>query len=92
MQDPAAETCDTLAQRVVTLAAEQTAMSPDQITLDSSFIEDLGYDSLDVVEFVMKVEEEFDLTLPQEVQDSITTVRQAVEQIRRLVEAGGNGD
>ena len=84
---PPTETHDALSYRVMTLAAEQTALSLDEIALDSSFVEDLGYDSLDVVEFVMQIEEEFDLTLPREVENSIATVRQVVDHIRELTES-----
>lgn len=85
METPGTGTRDALSRRVIRLVAEQAALTEEGIELDSSFMADLNYDSLDVVEFIMKVEEEFDLTLPDDVADRITTVRQAIEEIRKLV-------
>ena len=55
------QTSETLSRRVIELAAAQVDIPTEQISVDSQFTADLGFDSLDVVEFVMTVEEEFDL-------------------------------
>lgn len=78
---------DKLTHQVIQIAAERAGLSADGIALDANFIEDLGFDSLDVVEFTMDVEEEFDLSLPDDVVQEITTVGQAVDEIRKLVES-----
>ena len=70
--------------RVVRLVIEKLcADNPDavEITRDTSFVNDLNADSLDTVELVMKLEEEFDLEIPDEVSDKITTVGEAVDHI-----------
>jgi acyl carrier protein len=64
-------------------------VSKDQITKDTSFINDLGADSLDTVELVMELEEEFDITIPDEKAEEIQTVGQAVAYIEQHV--GNNG-
>jgi acyl carrier protein len=61
--------------------AEQLQVDPEQIVNDASFVEDLGADSLDVVELVMALEEEFDLEIPDEDAEKIATVGDAVRYI-----------
>ncbi|MCK8823949.1 acyl carrier protein [Fuchsiella alkaliacetigena] len=68
---------DTIKEIVV----EELAVDPDEVTDDASFIDDLGADSLDIVELVMAFEEEFDLEIPDEDAESIATVNDAVEYI-----------
>jgi acyl carrier protein len=67
--------------RVKKIVAEQLSTSEDQITSTSSFVDDLGADSLDTVELVMALEEEFDLEIPDDKAEQITTVQQAVDHI-----------
>jgi acyl carrier protein len=86
MTTPRTETFDALTDRVMKIAGEQVALSKEQVSLDSSFMNDLGYDSLDVMEFVMEVEDEFQVSVPDDVVQRISTVRQAVDEIRRLIE------
>ncbi len=62
-------------------------MSEEQVTAEASFVDDLGADSLDTVELVMALEEEFDIEIPDEEAEKITTVRQAIEFIDANVEA-----
>jgi acyl carrier protein len=57
---------DNILERVIDIVAEELAVDRDEVTEDSSFIEDLGADSLDVVELVMAFEEEFDVEIPDE--------------------------
>jgi acyl carrier protein len=72
-------------QQVSELAAEQVAVPPETVTMDSSFKGDLGFDSLDQVEFVMAVEERFDIEVTDEAAERIETVRQAVDEVERTL-------
>lgn len=87
MDTPSTEIRDALSDRVVKLAADQAAISTEQVSLDSRFIDDLGFDSLDVVEFMMEIEDAFNVSVPEEAGDRILTVRQAVDEVRRLIES-----
>ena len=64
------------------IVVEQLGVSEDQVTPDASFVDDLGADSLDTVELVMALEEEFDAEIPDDQAEKITTVKQAVEFIQ----------
>ena len=67
--------------RVIEIVSEQLNVSKEQITMETSFINDLGADSLDLVELVMEFEDEFDITIPDEEAEQIKTVGQAVKYI-----------
>ena len=67
--------------RVKKIIEDQLGVSTDQVTNDASFIDDLGADSLDTVELVMALEEEFDIEIPDEDAEKITRVKEAVEYI-----------
>ena len=69
-------------ERVKKIVAEQLSTSEDLISNTSSFVDDLGADSLDTVELVMALEEEFDLEIPDDEAEKITTVQQAVDHIK----------
>lgn len=73
--------------RVKAIVVEQLGVEADQVTPQSKFVEDLGADSLDVVELVMALEEEFDLEIPDEDAEKIATVGEASKYIERHVEA-----
>ena len=62
--------------------AEQLGIEPEEITLESSFINDLGADSLDIVELLMALEEEFDIEIPDEEAEKLSTVGDVVEYIK----------
>ena len=64
-------------QRVKKIVAEQLGVAEDEIKLESSFVDDLGADSLDTVELVMALEDEFEIEIPDEQAEKITTVQQA---------------
>ena len=66
-------------QRVKNIVAEQLGVAEDEIKLESSFVDDLGADSLDTVELVMALEDEFEIEIPDEQAEKITTVQQAVD-------------
>ncbi|HUV86364.1 MAG TPA: acyl carrier protein [bacterium] len=70
-----------VAGKVKEIIVEQLGVTPEQVTPEASFIEDLGADSLDTVELVMALEEEFDIQIPDEEAEKITTVQQAVDYI-----------
>jgi len=74
-------------EKVKEIIIEQLDVQADQVTADASFIEDLGADSLDTVELVMALEENFDIEIPDEDAEKIKTVRLAVEYIDKNVGA-----
>ena len=70
-------------QRVKKIVAEQLGTDEAGLKNESSFIDDLGADSLDTVELVMALEEEFDTEIPDEEAEKITTVQQAIDYINK---------
>ena len=70
-------------ERVIDIVATQLGVSKEQITPETSFINDLGADSLDTVELVMELEEEFEINIPDDAAEKIQTVGQAVEFIEK---------
>ncbi|MHC4953927.1 MAG: acyl carrier protein [Planctomycetota bacterium] len=68
-------------ERVIEIVCEQMGASRDKISLETSFIQDLGADSLDTVELVMEFEDEFDLNIPDEDAEKIQTVGDAIKYI-----------
>jgi len=67
------------------IIAEVLSVDPEDITLNTTFVDDLGADSLDVFQIVMGIEEEFDIEIPQEAAEDIVTVGDAVEQIKNAL-------
>ena len=67
--------------RVKKIVAEQLGVKLEEITNDSSFVEDLGADSLDTVELVMALEEEFETEIPDEQAEKITKVQEAIDYV-----------
>jgi acyl carrier protein len=72
-------------EKIRAIISEVLNISEDEITLDSTFVEDLGADSLDVFQIVMGIEEEFDIEIPNEAAEKIVTVNDAVEQIKAFI-------
>lgn len=70
-----------VAERVIDIVAEQLGVDKDKVTPETSFVNDLGADSLDTVELVMELEEEFDVNIPDDAAEKIQTVGQAIEYI-----------
>ena len=73
---------ENIEQRVKKIVAEQLGVNEADVKNESSFVNDLGADSLDTVELVMALEEEFETEIPDEDAEKITTVQQAVEYIK----------
>ena len=73
---------DQVAQRVVDIICEQLQVSREKVKEDTSFINDLGADSLDIVELVMELEEEFKMSIPDDEAEKIKTVGDAIRYIR----------
>ena len=71
----------TIEDRVKKIVVEQLGVAEDQVTPEASFVDDLGADSLDTVELVMALEEEFDAEIPDDEAEKITTVKQAIDFI-----------
>jgi acyl carrier protein len=69
-------------EKVKDIIVEQLGVDEGEITMEASFIDDLGADSLDIVELIMALEEEFDLEIPDKEAEKITTVGDAVEYIK----------
>jgi acyl carrier protein len=74
-----------IAERVKQIVAEQLGVDEDQVTPEASFMDDLGADSLDTVELVMALEEEFDIEISDEDAEKIQTVQDAVDYISEHV-------
>jgi acyl carrier protein len=73
-------------ERVTKIVVEQLGVKEEDVTATASFVDDLGADSLDTVELVMALEEEFKTEIPDEEAEKITTVQQAVDYIKEHLE------
>ncbi|MCQ2549451.1 MAG: acyl carrier protein [Lachnospiraceae bacterium] len=69
-------------EKLKKVIAEVLSVDPEEITMETTFMDDLGADSLDVFQIIMGLEEEFDIEIPAESAENITTVEQAVEMIK----------
>ena len=76
----------TIEERVIDIVADQLGVEKDKISRSSHFVNDLGADSLDTVELVMELEEEFDISIPDEVAEKIQTVGEAITHIEKSSE------
>lgn len=72
-------------EKLKKVIAEVLNVDPEEISPDSTFIDDLGADSLDVFQIIMGIEEEFDIEIPAEKAEKISTVEEAVEMIKNAV-------
>ena len=72
-----------VAERVIDIVAEQLGVDKEKVTPTTNFIADLGADSLDTVELVMELEEEFDINIPDDAAEKIQTVGQAIDYIEK---------
>ena len=72
-----------IAERVFRIVSERLGYDQDKLTMDTSFIQDLGSDSLDLVELTMELEEEFQITIPEEAADDIQTIGDVITSIEK---------
>jgi len=77
-------------QRVIEIVCEHLAVSKETVTRSTSFIEDIGADSLDIVELVMELEEEFDIQIPDTDAEKIKTVGEAIDYIEKKPKSPGD--
>jgi acyl carrier protein len=70
-------------ERVIEIVCENLGVNKEQVTRQTSFQEDVGADSLDIVELVMELEEEFEITIPDDQAEKIKTVGEAIDYIER---------
>ncbi len=73
-------------EKLKKVIAEVLSVDPEEITMETTFMEDLGADSLDVFQIIMGLEEEFDIEIPPEKAETITTVGEAVELIKKEID------
>ncbi len=72
-------------EKLKKVIAEVLNVDPDEITMETTFTDDLGADSLDLFQIIMGLEEEFDIEIPAESAEDITTVEEAVEMIKNAI-------
>jgi len=70
--------------KVIDIIVEQLSVEKDKVVPNASFVDDLGADSLDLVELIMAMEEAFDIEIPDEVAEKITTVKDAIEHVQSV--------
>ncbi len=73
-------------EKVTAILVDQLGVEPDDVTLEANFIDDLNADSLDIVELIMALEQEFDMAIPDEEAERIATVGDAVNYIKNNAE------
>jgi acyl carrier protein len=78
-----ATTSSSVEERVIDIVCENLGVNKEQVTRQTAFIEDIGADSLDIVELVMELEEEFEITIPDDQAEQIKTVGEAIDYIER---------
>lgn len=72
-------------EKLKLIIADVLSVDPDEITMDTTFTDDLGADSLDVYQIIMGIEQEFDIEVPAEVAEKIITVEEAIEMIKNAI-------
>jgi acyl carrier protein len=78
------ETVMAVEDKVIDIIVEQLSVERDKVVPGASFVDDLGADSLDLVELIMAMEEAFDIEIPDEVAEKITTVQNAIDHVKSL--------
>ena len=82
---------DNIEERVIQIVCDNLGVNKEQVTRNTSFQEDVGADSLDIVELVMELEEEFEITIPDEEAEKIKTVGEAIDYIKKEIEKKKGG-
>jgi len=72
-------------EKVIEIICEQLDVAKEDVVLDASFVDDLGADSLDQVELIMAMEEEFDVSIPDEDAEKIATVKNAIDYVNKAM-------
>ncbi len=72
-------------EKIRSIIAEEMELDVENVKPDSKFVEDLGADSLDIIQIVIKIEKEFDIEIPEDAIENIATVQDAVDQIQTIV-------
>ena len=72
-------------EKLQAIIAEVLNIEPEEVTMQSTFVDDLGADSLDIFQIIMGIEEEFDIEIPNEAAEQIVTVGDAIEQIKNAL-------
>ena len=72
-------------EKLQSIIAEVLNIDADEVTMDKTFVDDLGADSLDVFQIIMGIEEQFDIEIPNDAAENISTVADAVEQIKNAL-------
>ena len=72
-------------EKLQAIIAEVLNIEPEKVTMQSTFVDDLGADSLDIFQIIMGIEEEFDIEIPNEAAEQIVTVGDAIEQIKNAL-------
>ena len=70
-------------EKVIDIIVEQLSVDKDKVVPSASFVDDLGADSLDLVELIMAIEEAFGIEIPDEVAEKITTVKDAIDHVKK---------
>jgi acyl carrier protein len=73
-------------ERVIEIVCDNLAVNKEQVNRNTSFIDDIGADSLDIVELIMELEEEFEITIPDDQAEKIKTVGEAIDYIQREID------
>lgn len=73
-----------VAEKMIDIIVEQLSVDKDKVVSGASFVDDLGADSLDLVELIMAMEEEFDVEIPDEEAEKIATVQDAIDFVNKL--------
>ena len=72
-------------EKLQNIIAEVLSIEPEEVTMTSTFVDDLGADSLDIFQIIMGIEEEFDIKIPDDAAENIVSVGDAVEQIKNAL-------
>jgi acyl carrier protein len=87
LEDPTVPSVADIQDKVFQIVAEQMSVDKGELSRNTSFVNDLNADSLDTVELVMELEDEFDLTIPDEEAEKLKTIGEAIDYIKKHLES-----